>query len=163
MAPEFPPSPPQALAPATGGAAATSGTSSKQILVEKCLASESSKRRRVLSKRDSEELVCKALADIYSQFTSKESDGVIHEGKTLTQRLQEDKRKQSKVVSLRDMLQLATQIQAGDLYKFCNKNAQGTINVATEVLGQMMQRKPPVIPSQAPQTFRSSRMRSSSS
>ena len=37
MAPEPAASPPQALAPATGGAAATSGSSSKHILVEKCL------------------------------------------------------------------------------------------------------------------------------
>eukprot|EP00969_Alexandrium_andersonii_P061641 2717378-Alexandrium_andersonii.AAC.1 len=86
--------PPSSVAPTepSSSASASSGPPA-QTLVEKALASEgSSKRRRTLSKRDTDEQVSKAIADNFKQFTSQETDGLIHEGKTLRQRLQEDKR-----------------------------------------------------------------------
>lgn len=51
----------------------------------------------------------------------------------------------SKEVRLDTMLQHCTAIQASDLYKFCSRNAQGSISACQEMLGSLLQGRPPVL------------------
>ena len=51
----------------------------------------------------------------------------------------------SKDVSLDIMLQHCSLIQASDLYKFCSKNAQGSISACREMLGCLLQGRPPLL------------------
>ena len=51
----------------------------------------------------------------------------------------------SKDVSLDIMLQHCTAIQASDLYRFCSKNAQGSISACREMLGCLLQGRPPLL------------------
>lgn len=51
----------------------------------------------------------------------------------------------SKSVSLDIMLQHCTGIQSSDLYRFCSRNAQGSINACQEMLGCLLQGRPPLL------------------
>jgi hypothetical protein len=51
----------------------------------------------------------------------------------------------TKEVSLDIMLQHCFAIQATDLYKFCSRNAQGSISACQEMLGCLLQGRPPVL------------------
>lgn len=55
----------------------------------------------------------------------------------------------SKSVTLQAMLQHCAQIQNSDLYKFCSRSAQGTTNACQEMLGSLLQGRPPVLPAES--------------
>jgi len=51
----------------------------------------------------------------------------------------------TKEVGLDVMLQQCAVIQASDLYKFCSRNAQGSISACQEMLGCLLQGRPPML------------------
>jgi len=76
--------------PAAAGAAASSGPS----LYDKATdGKDSGPRRRTLTRKSTDEFVEKSLYDNFRSFSSTEVDGNVVAGRTLRQRLLEDKRK----------------------------------------------------------------------
>jgi hypothetical protein len=53
-----------------------------------------------------------------------------------------------KAAALADVVQRGVEISSSELFKFCNKGAQGSLTTCIDMLGKMMLGKPPQLPAE---------------
>ena len=53
-----------------------------------------------------------------------------------------------KAASLSDVVQRGVEISSSELFRFCNKGAQGSLTTCIDMLSKMMLGKPPQLPSE---------------